>query len=481
MRAAHLGPAIVAVAIFASIIAAGEHYATNVENRSIDVLAPLIFNQKNQGSAIQRAALGRSDILPVYGSSELLIQRPYQRSFHVKELFRDHPNGFAVCAIGKAETADLVFMQKMAALGTELRGKPVVFLVTPAWFFNRGAMIDPASYAGNFSLLHAGEFAFSTDLSRSIKQQGARRMLQYPATLERSPLLGFALKHLAGDTLADDILYKLALPLGKLSCLVLRLEDHWESLAYIRARRPDMQPQSRSPAPIDWAAQLARAKEEYRVQCRNNPFGFDDERWNKTYKAEAAKLKGTRSDTAFARDLQLSKEWTDLDLLLESLKELGARPLILSTPLHAAFYDFLGVSASARSGYYRKLRAVAWKSGATVIDFEACEGKNDFLIDYVGHLSPVGWVDFVRDRCLLSFNTGRPGSPRLSADLDPRGTAFGVRLGQSAGTPADSRGSAEIRSQLSWLARPCRLPPHRRLGSGQDATRSADQRRDLRR
>ena len=36
-------------------------------------------------------------------------------------------------------------------------------------------------------------------------------------------------------------LYYLLLPLGRLQNLVLRLQDHWETLAYIR-QRPDLSP-----------------------------------------------------------------------------------------------------------------------------------------------------------------------------------------------------------------------------------------------
>ena len=94
---------------------------------------------------------------------------------------------------GKGSTSTMIAAALTAAgRRTGLHGRKVVVSLSPAWFFNRlAARAD--GYAGNFSQLQADELAFNTRLSLKLRQDAARRMLQYPATLKNRPLLKFAL------------------------------------------------------------------------------------------------------------------------------------------------------------------------------------------------------------------------------------------------------------------------------------------------
>ena len=101
-------------------------------------------------------------MLLVYGSSELNLQAAYNRPFHATNLFRDRPTGFTVFPVGKAGTTCLIMLQKLAALGPDIRGKKVAISLSPFWFFER-LDLRPDAYAGNVSDLHAGELAFGSD------------------------------------------------------------------------------------------------------------------------------------------------------------------------------------------------------------------------------------------------------------------------------------------------------------------------------
>src|SRR5262249_11810386 len=147
---------------------------------------------KNQGTALQQAALDSGSLLPVYGSSELNLQATYNRPFHATNVFRDHPTGFTIFPVGKAGTTCLIILQKLAAVAPDLQRRKIVVSLSPFWFFERlTARAD--AYAGNFSALHAGEFAFNTGLSLHLRHDAARRILTYPATVANRPLLKFAL------------------------------------------------------------------------------------------------------------------------------------------------------------------------------------------------------------------------------------------------------------------------------------------------
>src|SRR5262249_22946492 len=134
--------------------------------------------------------------------------------------------------------------------------------------------------------------------------------------------------------------------------------------------------------------------------------------WSQRYRDEAARNKAARTDARFCRELEFAREWTDLDLFLRGLQQLGARPLLISAPIHQAWYENWGISAAAQKAYYRKFRNLAEARGVPVVDFADHAGDLYFQRDYWGHLSPKGWVCFAR--ALDAFRHERLPAP---ADL----------------------------------------------------------------
>ena len=61
-------------------------YVRSLEDRCIHALAPSQFDLKNQGTELQAAAFRQSDLLVVYGSSELEFDNPYHASPNVSGL-----------------------------------------------------------------------------------------------------------------------------------------------------------------------------------------------------------------------------------------------------------------------------------------------------------------------------------------------------------------------------------------------------------
>ena len=80
-------------------------------------------------------------------------------------------------------------------MGDAIRGRKVAFSLSPGWFFTE--IFDPKYYEGNFSEMQAAEVAFSDSLSHELKRDIARRMLEFPKTLDGRDFLAFALQKLA--------------------------------------------------------------------------------------------------------------------------------------------------------------------------------------------------------------------------------------------------------------------------------------------
>jgi D-alanine transfer protein len=371
-------------------------YAHGLERRNIHALAPTRLRLKSQGVALQREAFRQPDLLPVYGGSGLVTEREY----HASSLFEHYPSGFTIFPVGANGNSPLNMLQSVAAIGRELKGRKVVIAIDPLALRRLDPRYDQHGYAFNFSTLQAERFAFVAGLSDDLQRRVARRMLDYPATLEADPLLRYALHLLARGSRSARVLYDAVRPLGKLHAQWLDLEDDAQSVTLIHSDSAPTGLAARVVQPIDWETLRAEAEQRYRLRAANNPFGFDSIWWSKVGDSVLS-LRKSSSDSVFLRDLSESPRWTDLGLLFQALRELGARALVINAPLPGAYSDFLGVSAGSRDAYYAKLRRMASAEQIPLVDFEDHDGDRYFLSDAGSHPSPKGWVYY--DQVLDAF------------------------------------------------------------------------------
>jgi D-alanine transfer protein len=391
-----LGPALLAGLLIAAVLAGGTLFAQSVEARYVHVLAPRLLVANVTGEALQRVALRQPDLLMVYGSSEITsgVER-----YTAPEIFRTYTTGFVPFEVARGGMASLIMAQDIAALGPDLRGKKVIISFTPTMFFTPS--VTRAGYAASFSRLHADELAFSTQLSLATKQAAARRMLNFSAQLDKEPLLRFALERLAGGSPLDLALYYAVWPLGKLGTAVLELQDHWQVLSGLWAH-PHLNPNvERVPAAIDWAALTARAEREQAATANNNPYGID----NRVWLHQARRIAQPFGPKQISLEtLRASAEWTDFDILLRVLADMGARPLILSRPVNAVYWNALGISPAVGPAYYDRLHQAAGSYGFPVVDFQAYGEDKYFSVDAASHTSRKGWV--IVDKTMDDFYHG---------------------------------------------------------------------------
>ncbi len=125
----------------------------------------------------------------------------------------------------------------------------------------------------------------------------------------------------------------------------------------------------------------------------NNPYGIENGLWNWRYKKKLTyPVKPSSANSEFVLDLNASKEWTDFDLVLQVLKEMGAQPLILSRPINGPIWSAMGVSRSARLVYYVKLQNAIAPYRFPFVDFANHDGDHYFSVDPSSHPSREGWV-----------------------------------------------------------------------------------------
>src|ERR1044071_1367009 len=120
----HVFAGVIALGFGAIILFAAHRVLIHLEHATITSTAPEIFALKNQGLVFQRAAAHSPNVLPIYGSSELLRPPAPERG---NIFFRTAPTGFQLSAVGGGGANTLIMLQKVGALGSALRGKRVAF------------------------------------------------------------------------------------------------------------------------------------------------------------------------------------------------------------------------------------------------------------------------------------------------------------------------------------------------------------------
>lgn len=395
----HLITGLAVIFVSAIFLTGGLIYAHGLEDQYIHTLASQVeLHQRNFGEALQKTTLQQNDLLLLAGSSELFVEiTPINdAAFHI---FRTYPTGFMVDEMALLNITSLNISQDFAALGPELGGKKVVFSFTPRMF--TAPEVGTAPYAGDFSNLHALELVYSPYLTEDLKIRAAKRMLMYPDTLKKDGVLLFGLETLAGDSPVDRLLYGLAFPIGWLDIGITRLQDHWEVLNYIWGNPKLAQKVTNKPQTIDWTALISQAEIEQKKVSASNPYGVNDSVWTQLY-SKSKILKSGSGDAKFLDEIKKSQEWIDFDIALETLKQMGADPLILCRPFNGPLWEaIMGVSSSARQEFYAMLEQEVQKYGMKLVDFKEYDTDPYFGYDISSHMSPKGWL--IVDETLDNF------------------------------------------------------------------------------
>jgi len=385
----HLFSGLVACSLTVAVLVGVGMVAVHLEHATICATAPEQFLLKKQGLAFQRAAARAPNVLPLYGSSELVTPPISERA---SIFFRTAPTGFQVSPVGAGGANSLNMSQKIGALGSDLRGKKLAISLSPGWLLSSNPRWGKG-YEASFSPMAVGEMVFGTALDFDLKRAIASHMLKYPGTLENRPFLEFAVKRLASRRWLDHVLFCMLWPLGKAQTAIMELQDHFAALHYIQHKIKSA-PHCHREA-VDWPKLIANVGETKMTDR------------NKLTKASSLDEEVTRRqrDIAFQKSMNESRGWSDLELLLRTLARVQAQPLVLSMPIAGDLYDRQGISRSAREKFYAKLRALVQRYHFSLVEFEEHDEDPAFLYRQQSHLTAKGWIYY--NRALDDFFHGR--------------------------------------------------------------------------
>ena len=167
--------------VMACCLVAVQLHAWQLEQRYVRSLTAAIipWEHKSRSLVIDRLALSQPDLLPVFGSSELIVGAPHDAD----DLFKDYPTGFRPFEVASSAATPIIMMMRLASMGTALAGKRIVISITPAEFYR--PHLEQPSYKANFSRVQATALAFDTDIPYALRRSAAQRLLGLLLNLDR--------------------------------------------------------------------------------------------------------------------------------------------------------------------------------------------------------------------------------------------------------------------------------------------------------
>ncbi|MEI6101188.1 MAG: D-alanyl-lipoteichoic acid biosynthesis protein DltD [Eubacteriales bacterium] len=347
-----------------------------------------LTNHKFKSVVLQKLAAGKGDLM-LYGSSEFEASIGYSTHPYV---FFNQFSGLQVNLFGKAGYHSLVHTADFGSLGDTLKGRKVVFFLSPQWFTKEG--LDSNTFDSCSSVLQIFGLLFNPNLSDETKRAFAAR---YAAISEKDSHEAFGMAEnfcsmYAKTGWANDTKRFALTPFYWTQYQMLVLKDDVKSWLYLRNASSTSVTTEDAFAPagqdIDWNAVLQQARAEAAARSNNNVFGMENNAYDGVSQAANSKA---YSDTLRISPFNQSPEYEDFKLLLDVCREEGIKPLIVSVPVNGKWYDFEGVGRQERQAYYDAVRAMVQGYGFELADFSGYEYEDYFLNDPY-HLGWVGWV-----------------------------------------------------------------------------------------
>jgi D-alanine transfer protein len=338
-----------------------------------------------QGKYVQGKMLEDKTYLPMYGSSEL--SRLDQ--FHPSNYFTVNNQGFTPFLIGRGGTESLIHFLNFSEHTGQLKDKKLVFVLSPQWFQPKGA--DESHFVPNYSTLQGYDLVFNKQLDPALKKKAIKRLLNYTPIKD-----DFMLSALYQAEISNDPWVKrkaqFIKPFAYEYRNILEKKDLYYTLAggNPRHRVISQRVKDKSWCELENQAALAAAK-----KSNNNDFMVIDSQYNKI-KHRVASLKGYKHGASYGKSL----EYNDFQLVLDLLKQSGAKPLFISIPVNGKWYDYTGFPKQGRTAYYTRIKQQIENEGFQVADFSGHEYDPYFMKDTI-HIGWKGWV--YTDRAIQDF------------------------------------------------------------------------------
>jgi D-alanine transfer protein len=335
-------------------------------------LNPFMF----QGTYIQSKMLEDNRYLPIYGSSELARLD----AFHPSNYFQVNDDGFVPFLIGRGGSISIIHFLNFAEHTDQLKGKKLVFVLSPQWFQPKGA--DENHFVPNYSSLQGYDLALNNNIDPALKQEVIKRLLHFIPIKDDKILSILYRGEISNDPWAQAKAY-LVRPLAYINRAMLQKKDLYYSFVGGTNKSREINPAVKNKS---WSQLKQMATAEGARQATNNRFGVINSQYNKMKKS-VPHLKGYKKGASYGRSL----EYYDFQLVLDLLKQSGAKPLFISVPVNGPWYDYTGFPKQGLTSYYKRIKHQVQAEGFPIADFSGHDYDPYFMKDTI-HIGWKGWV-----------------------------------------------------------------------------------------
>ena len=336
-------------------------------------MSPLVF----QGMYLQERMLQEPNSMPLYGSSELNRFDP----FHPYNYARATNAPYSTFMIGRGGMQSITHFLNFAAQEKNLKDKKIVFIVSPQWFTKKG--MGELHFSPNYSMLHAYDLAYNKDIDVKLRNRAMERLLEFE-TVNRDQLLRTIYQYQLSNGKERPIVGRLAMLAGHFQKALLEKKDLYYSLFPRESHK--LKSNDKLVANQTFEQQLKNA-EKYGKKRVTNDLMIENKFYKRLVNADLTKFKRSRKN----EDYTVSPEYEDFQLVIDILKDAGAKPLFISIPVNGYWYDYNEYPQERRQKYYEKMEQVLTNANVPYVNFSDHEYDPYFIMDTI-HIAWKGWV-----------------------------------------------------------------------------------------
>lgn len=368
--------------VFGVLFTLDKYYTSKIQGRYYNAMDKELIYQKFKGLELQDESFKRSDVINVYGSSELNTKSV---DTHPSNFFKEHYGGFDVNLIGTGYCQSIIHAINLGALNDNVKDKKIVIIISPQWFSKDG--LTPEQFNMNFSELQFYELLNNKNLDSSVKNYVANRV-NYLTSKDSSYFNMHIYAYLnSKNNIFTKIILTVMEPYYKFQHYLLTIRD--KSKTYEILEKYKTYPSSKKDiTPINWSDEQDKANETGKAKANNNEFYIKNDVYNSNIKNNIQSYKDYYKGQSYSQ----SPEYEDLKVLLSICKQRGIKPLFVSVPANGRWYDYGGFTKDERKTYYDKVKNLIDSYGYDVADFTTNEYEPYFLQDTM-HLGWKGWLN----------------------------------------------------------------------------------------
>lgn len=396
-----IGPFIVSILGLILLLAISTGSLFQPSKKQVSEAASSMSLAVLKGNVLKNTAVSSGEYLPFFGSSEL----SRVNEFHPSVLARKYKRGYEPLLLGAPGTQSLTHYFLIDSMKEELRGKKIVFIISPQWFVKEG--VNDQAFSLHYSPLQVYNWVKNVEKVGEKEKSLANRLLDF-SKVNSDKMLKSTLEDIRnGKNLTESRRNYFEFMFNILSREDLLFKNVDIPTKEGRIKRAE----KNLPDVYDFDSLDKLAYDIAKKKTSNNEFQIS----NTFYTTRLSKAKVNLKNSQKKFNYVNSKEFSDFQLVLNELSENNIEPLFVITPVNKKWSDYTGLSEEMLNEFSEKVTKQLKSQGFdNIVDYTDKRGEEYFMEDTI-HIGWRGWLNL--DRELQSFlEKDKDKSKKLTID-----------------------------------------------------------------